>query len=323
MGLISIRQYKKDSLLVENSRAHYRLSKKLESAVEKFNEKKLFITLTYDHNNYDSPAQLYRIQKEERHVRRFISRLANYVECDLTGRWICKLEFQQGGWVHFHIIMDSPKYIPQEHLNNIWGYGFTWINKIGKKHKNYFAKYASKTGGLPKYLLTERQRSIKVVRTSPGFWEYIDQPKKVERLYVNKNTRFPAYSPVATIFKQKTIIRINNSQTTLDVDVGSFCNILSNVGCNMLSNDAQWINYHATRQQLSQAIIACYRQSSPSSDSWPQGGGHARHCGAPLLDKGGNSAKKNLDDLSLIKKGGPPMDPGWWRDALEGMDILS
>ncbi|MBL4810727.1 MAG: hypothetical protein JKY43_11795 [Phycisphaerales bacterium] len=133
-------------------------------------EKGLFFTLTYRRDDYDRASDLYRRSSDDRHVRRFIESLSRYLGESLTGRWLCKLEFQRGGWVHWHIVILGVDYIDHAACQNIWGRGYVWINRITKNRIRYLCKYVAKGDQLPAYLYSEPIRSVKIIRTSPGFW---------------------------------------------------------------------------------------------------------------------------------------------------------
>ncbi len=130
----------------------------------------LMLTLTYRRDEYDSPRDLYRAASEERHVRRFIEQLSAFLGRSLTGRWICKLEFQRGGWVHWHIILLGVTHIDHVAATDIWGHGYVWLNRLTPKRVRYLCKYVSKDAQLPAFLLAEPLRSVKIIRVSPGFW---------------------------------------------------------------------------------------------------------------------------------------------------------
>lgn len=133
-------------------------------------EKGLFLTLTYDREKYDSPQDLYRRAAEERHVRLFVRELERKLRVDLTGRWLCKLEFQQGGWVHWHLLVLGVEFISHDILSDAWGMGFVWVRRMSRTNICYVCKYVAKDGEIPAFLYLERSRSVRIVRVSPGFW---------------------------------------------------------------------------------------------------------------------------------------------------------
>lgn len=133
-------------------------------------ESGLFLTLTYRRDEYQCPADLYHATSRRRDVRRFIESLANYLGESLSGRWLCKLEFQRGGWVHFHLILLGVRRIDHTALQDIWGHGYVWINRLTPSRIRYACKYISKGEELPSFLYLEPVRSVKIIRVSPGFW---------------------------------------------------------------------------------------------------------------------------------------------------------
>ena len=134
-------------------------------------ERGLFLTLTYSHEEWESARELYYATGEKQHVTLFMRRLARACNLgSLKGRWFCKLEFQRGGWVHFHVILLGPTYLPHEAITKAWGFGHVWVNRLTASHLAYLCKYVAKDGAVPPWLFFERPRSVKVIRVSPGFW---------------------------------------------------------------------------------------------------------------------------------------------------------
>ncbi len=139
----------------------------------------LMLTLTYDRTPYggqddpDGPEMLWDAASRDRHVRRFIERLGKSLGCRLTGKWICKTEFHsEGGWLHFHLIVTGFDFMPFDKVHEAWGHGAVRISKGRGRHAFYVAKYASKHGGgYPDWLYDRQPRSVKIWRTSPGFWK--------------------------------------------------------------------------------------------------------------------------------------------------------
>ncbi len=140
--------------------------------------KGLILALTYRRDEYDDARDLYRRQREERHVRRFIERLAHFLGESLTGRWLCKMEFQRGGWVHWHLVIRDVEYIDQTALTEIWGHGYVWVQRMKPGRLRYICKYIAKGDALPAFILLEPIRSLKIIRVSPGFWPDDGEPAK-------------------------------------------------------------------------------------------------------------------------------------------------
>lgn len=157
-------------------------------------ERGLFLTLTYRRDQYNDPRHLYREASEKKHVAEFIKRLARHLGESLTGRWICKMEFQEGGWVHWHLILLGISRIEHAVLSDRWGFGHVWVKRMTHESRRYMTKYVAKGDGLPAFLYAERPRSVKVIRTSKGFWN--DPPKKRNPSTPSTSPQLDAYRPI-------------------------------------------------------------------------------------------------------------------------------
>ncbi|MCC6951431.1 MAG: hypothetical protein IT433_08285 [Phycisphaerales bacterium] len=100
----------------------------------------------------------------------FLRKVARFLKTDLSGRWFCKMEFQRGGWVHWHLIVLDVEHIPHAAVTRCWGHGHVWLRRLTQRAVKYTTKYVTKEDGFPMWLLSERPRSVKFIRVSPGFW---------------------------------------------------------------------------------------------------------------------------------------------------------
>lgn len=135
----------------------------------------VFLTLTYRRDEYSSAQDLYYRQRERQDVPLFIRRLSRLLGVSLKGKWLCKAEFQSGGWIHFHIVLVDVGRIEHADLVRLWGHGWPWIKKLTRARCLYICKYVAKGGRIPLWLYGEPPRSVKIVRTSPGFWPAEDR----------------------------------------------------------------------------------------------------------------------------------------------------
>jgi hypothetical protein len=126
----------------------------------------IFITLTY-------PTLEYTCTEAKRHLRAFFKRLERLVGQE-SMVWIWRMEFQERGAIHFHIICPTLPYIEKQTIQTFWGEitgsvrPFTRIEMIHswKKLMNYVSKYIAKvnppeiSGGfnLPTYLAAYQQK---------------------------------------------------------------------------------------------------------------------------------------------------------------------
>ncbi|QDU55856.1 hypothetical protein Pan181_20530 [Aeoliella mucimassa] len=206
--------------------------------------RRLFITLTYDRKPYKSAADLYRAQSDEKHVAMFMRRLSRHLKKKLTGKWVCKMEFQEGGWVHFHLLLLDETFIPHEDLMRLWGHGFVDVQNGTKGKLKYLCKYVFKDGKIPAFLLFERPRSVKIIRTSPGFWPKENPETEAERAARLEDERIyreygppppqqiPGYECIGARVSRprETLAKVGDKVCTLKVDLGALLNVLMNAG---------------------------------------------------------------------------------------------
>lgn len=95
----------------------------------------IFLTLTFAENVKDLTVANYEFNK-------FIKRCKyQYGKFD----YICVVEFQKRGAVHYHIVWSLPT-IPLKDLQELWGKGFIWLTRcrVIKNIGAYFAKHGTK-----------------------------------------------------------------------------------------------------------------------------------------------------------------------------------
>ena len=167
-----------------------------------------FVTLTYDRSPYGEQGQYTLWQMAHRgdgHIRQFIRRLERRLGRKLTGQWIAKKEFQDGGWLHWHLIFYDTGNISIEELTDVWGHGHCHIERINKDAASYIAKYQAKPGDVPGWLYDLPGRSLKLVQSSPGFWSHEKKDDHIPTPRVNYNPR--EYRPKEPIWQRMEIAR--------------------------------------------------------------------------------------------------------------------
>lgn len=167
-----------------------------------------FVTLTYDRCPYGDEGQYQLWQQAHRgdgHIRQFIRRLERHTGRKYTGQWIAKKEFQDGGWLHWHLIFYDTGNISIEELTAAWGHGHCHIERINKDASSYIAKYQAKPGDVPGWLYDLPGRSLKLVQSSPGFWAHEQQPDHIPTPRINYNPR--EYNPKEPIWQRMEVAR--------------------------------------------------------------------------------------------------------------------
>lgn len=256
-----------------------RLAARLEERCQ--GERGVFITLTYQREHYDNPKELYQFASEKKHVAEFMKRLSRFLGEKLSGRWICKLEFQEGGWIHWHLILLGTTRIQHSELERLWGHGYVWIERMNSKNIKYMAKYVAKGDGFPAFLYAEKPRSVKIIRTSKGFWNEppVDRPPPKPK---DEQFQLDAYRPIGES------LRIADSTTVVVNDEGqyrSFMKPLDQVigelvysGYKVVSRDGAWLELErdggrsgASRRPPRLHLIRRQNRGSQSGvDAWPE-----------------------------------------------------
>ncbi len=97
-----------------------------------------FLTLTYAENMTDIKTARYDFDK---FVKRVKTRHADF-------QYICVIEFQERGAIHFHLLCNLPYVDVNDLACNVWGQGFIRLNRIDNVDNvgAYVTKYMTKDG---------------------------------------------------------------------------------------------------------------------------------------------------------------------------------
>jgi hypothetical protein len=221
----------------------------------------VFVTLTYRREDWDDSQDCYRSAQEQQHVPLFLRKVSRFLGESLKSRWICKLEFQEGGWVHWHIIILDVNKIPHAELTRMWGRGHVWINRLSPGRIRYCCKYVCKGGQVPGWLYAEPTRGVKVVRVSPGFWGDVEPKEPSEQDPFD----FYGWKPPKLPFWKSIGQRIEESQGELvatdgerysrpQADFGPLLVALVMAGHMIVGNDRGWVVVDCEMKDLDEAV---------------------------------------------------------------------
>lgn len=245
----------------------------------------LFITLTYNRDDYESPLDLFCTQQERQDVPKFIRRLQKYLGTPLSGLWMRKMEFQANGWVHFHIVLDYLKTIPHCKLTELWGHGHVWVERWSEHIADYLSKYIGKGDKVPGWILSMKPKTIKIVASSPGFWNNPPQPKREKPskqfwaglgMYIPIGARLEQYNKSTLARIQVTPDNCDQDQQRfkhfmLDVDLGTLLVFLMQHNIQLSGSEGRWIDIDCDRETLEtvamQAKLHLINRRNP--DKWP------------------------------------------------------
>lgn len=146
-GIMSKRSEKKYRRKQSNYRACKNIRGLVNSNAEELNK---FVTLTFAKNEQDLTNANYEFKK-------FIQRLQ--LKIDYILKYVCIVEFQKRGAVHYHLIMNLSLF-GKKRLEKIWGHGFVKINRINNVQNigAYFSKHGTKGDDVETERLASRKK---------------------------------------------------------------------------------------------------------------------------------------------------------------------
>jgi hypothetical protein len=176
------------------------------------------------------------------------------------------MEFQRGGWVHWHLIILDVHRIPHALAAELWGHGHVWLRKLSPRNVKYCTKYTVKAGDVPSWLLMERPRSVKVIRCSPGFWgrEPAKRLQVVDEYDVVCRGRVVnMYTPLREcIGKSRDRVVCSDGQgnwATVDADLGAVLQVLGRYAVGVVGTRRGWIQCNGTFDEFLRAVEVANR----------------------------------------------------------------
>lgn len=269
-------------------------------------QKGVFVTLTYDPQRNPTGRDLYRLQRDEQHVPLFLRRLSRRLGVSLKGQWVRKMEFQQNGNVHFHLIILGRRWIDHKILAEAWGHGFVHVKSLTRSHVDYLAKYVAKGGDVPPWLFGEPIRSVKIISASPGFWgdtepEERDDPP--EKLTVS------AYRTVGESIRRAHMQSIVHDESSgrfdlIELDVGWALSRLHKAGLAPTTVERGWYTFDCSADFFWRAINRGVEREGPEA--------------------GGDAQRRPGSGLHLISAGNPDavLVPGWLVELLRSTGAI-
>lgn len=131
---------------------------------------KLFITLTLDPKLFADAGSGFDYARDR--LRRVFHKLRQGVECEgkryvIDAPYCVKVEFHKSGWVHFHVIFLTRRFIPADLLTKVWGMGRVNIKRIANEDFHYLLKYVCKPADMPDWV--KRRKRLRVFQSARGF----------------------------------------------------------------------------------------------------------------------------------------------------------
>jgi hypothetical protein len=142
---------------------------------------KLFLTLTLDPKNYANEEAAFEDSRQW--MRKVFYQLRQGIEHEgktyqIDAPYCVKVEFHESGWVHYHVIFLTHRFLPKELLAELWGLGWVKVQRIENKDFHYLLKYVTKPDELPAWVL--KRKRLRVFQSTKGFLKPLPpEPKTI------------------------------------------------------------------------------------------------------------------------------------------------
>ena len=97
---------------------------------------KLFLTLTIDPKQFADEETAFELSRQW--MRKVFYQLRQGVEHEgkvyqIAAPYCVKVEFHESGWVHYHVIFLTHRFLPKELLAELWGLGWVKVQRIDQE----------------------------------------------------------------------------------------------------------------------------------------------------------------------------------------------
>lgn len=143
---------------------------------------KLFITFTLDPKLFADEESAFEHSREL--LRKIFFKLRRGVRHEgklhrIDAPYCIKVEFHESGWVHYHSIFLTRRFVPKEMLSELWGLGWVTIQRITNTDFHYLLKYVTKPDELPEWV--KGRKRLRVFQTTKGFLKPNPEPKGAKK----------------------------------------------------------------------------------------------------------------------------------------------
>jgi hypothetical protein len=141
---------------------------------------KLFLTFTLDPKNYADEEAAFEDSRDW--LRKVFFQLRHGVEHEgkiyvIDAPYCIKVEFHESGWVHFHAIFLTRRFLPKELLAGTWDRGWVTVQRIKTTDFHYLLKYVTKPDELPEWV--KKRKRLRVFQTTKGFLKPLPPKPKI------------------------------------------------------------------------------------------------------------------------------------------------
>lgn len=143
---------------------------------------KLFLTFTLDPKNYADEETAFKESRQW--LRKVFFQLRRGVEHEgkkytIDAPYCIKVEFHESGWVHYHAVFLTRRFLPKELLAELWGLGWVKVQRITNQDFHYVLKYVTKAADLPAWV--RKRKRLRVFQTTKDFLKPAQKPASVAK----------------------------------------------------------------------------------------------------------------------------------------------
>jgi len=154
---------------------------------------KLFLTLTLDPKNYANEETAFEDSRQW--MRKVFYQLRHGVEHEgkiyvIDAPYCVKVEFHESGWVHYHVIFLTRRFLPKELLAELWGLGWVKVQRITNEDFHYLLKYVTKPDDLPEWV--RKRKRLRVFQTTKGFLKPL--PVQLKKISLKEPRKRASYT---------------------------------------------------------------------------------------------------------------------------------
>src|ERR1039457_6379114 len=177
---------------------------------------KLFLTFTLDPKSYANEETAFEDSRDW--LRKVFFQLRHGVEHEgktyiIDAPYCIKVEFHESGWVHFHSIFLTRRFLPKELLAELWDRGWVTVQRITTTDFHYLLKYVTKAADFAEWV--RQRKRLRVFQTTKGFLKPL--PPKPKTISLKEPRKRASYTMAERFWRWAcmAVIRQNGQARTV------------------------------------------------------------------------------------------------------------
>src|ERR1035437_9015897 len=177
-------------------------------------------TFTLDPKNYANEETAFEDSRDW--LRKLFYQLRQGVEHEgktyvIDAPYCIKVEFHESGWVHFHAIFLTRRFLPKELLAELWDRGWVTVQRITTTDFHYLLKYVTKADDLPEWV--RKRKRLRVFQTTKGFLKPL--PPKPKTISLKEPRKRASYTMAIIVIACQRTSFANAASTVTGSSAGA------------------------------------------------------------------------------------------------------